>query len=112
MISDYSKENKTLTIKLTEEIDQDTTDKIRRKIDNEIERFSPRKIIFDFSYISFMDSSGIGMILGRYKLAKMLGSNFEIVNVNLRLKKIFDMSGVSRIIQIKEMEDNASEGIV
>lgn len=102
----YSKEDKLLAIKLTEEIDQHTADKIRRKIDDEIERFIPRKVVFDFSDISFMDSSGIGMVLGRYKLVKMLGGDFEIVNVNRLTKKIFDMSGVTRIIKIKEIEEN------
>lgn len=102
MISEYSKKDNLLTIKLTEEIDQHTTDKIRRKLDNEIERFIPRKVIFDFSNISFMDSSGIGMVLGRYKLIKMLGGNLEIINVNKITKKIFDMSGVTRIISIKQ----------
>lgn len=106
MISEYSKKDRLLTIKLTEEIDQHTTDKIRRKLDNEIERFIPRKVIFDFSNISFMDSSGIGMVLGRYKLIKMLGGNLEIINVNKSTKKIFDMSGITRVISIKTNKSN------
>jgi len=63
VITEYSKENKLLIIQLTEEIDQHTTDKIRRKMDNEIEKCIPRKVLFDFSNISFMDSSGIGLVL-------------------------------------------------
>lgn len=63
VITEYSKENKMLIVKLTEEIDQHTTDKIRRKMDNEIEKYIPRKVLFDFSNISFMDSSGIGLVL-------------------------------------------------
>ena len=106
---DYSKENKELIIKLNEEIDQHTVDNIRRKIDNEIEMYIPKKIIFDFSKINFMDSSGIGMVVGRYKLIKMLGGNMQIVNVNKITKRIFDMSGVSRIIEIKETEDSYNE---
>ena len=92
MISEYKKESRTLILRVTEEIDQCIADKIRRKLDNEIEIYSPKKVIFDFGGMEFMDSSGIGMVLGRYKLVKMLGGNFEIVNVNKRLKKIFDMS--------------------
>lgn len=112
VISEYVKESKTLILKVTEEIDQHTADKIRRKLDNEIEIYSPKNVIFDFSGILFMDSSGIGMVLGRYKLVKMLGGNFEIINVNKRMKKIFDMSGVSRIITIREEEDEHNEQIV
>lgn len=112
MISTYSKEGKVLTFKLTEEIDQHTAVKIRRKVDGDIERFSPRKVIFDFSDILFMDSSGIGMVLGRYKLVKLLGGQFEIINVKKRLKRIFDMSGVSRIIPIQMDEEENNEGII
>lgn len=107
---DFSNEDKLLTFKLTEDIDQHTVEKVRRKMDNEIERYIPRKVVFDFSDISFMDSAGIGMVLGRYKLTKMLDGNLEIVNVNKSMKKIFDMSGVSRIITIVEGEKN--EGII
>ena len=79
-------------------------------MDNEIKGYIPRKVVFDFSNISFMDSAGIGMVLGRYKLAKMLNGNLEIINVNKSMKKIFDMSGVSRIINI--VEEYKNEGVI
>ena len=75
-------------------------------MDNEIKRYIPREVVLDFSSISFMDSAGIGMVLGRYKLAQMLDGELEIINVNKSMKKIFDMSGVSRIINIIEEEKN------
>ena len=110
MIVEFNKEDKNLIFRLTEDIDQHTVEKVRRKMDNEIKGYIPRKVVFDFSNISFMDSAGIGMVLGRYKLAKMLNGNLEIINVNKSMKKIFDMSGVSRIIDIKEEEKN--EGVI
>ena len=110
MIVDFRKEDKSLIFVLTEDVDQHTSEKMRRKMDNEIKRYIPRKVIFDFSNISFMDSAGIGMVLGRYKLIKMLDGNLEIINVNRSMKKIFDMSGVSRIINIIEEESN--EGVI
>ena len=67
MIVEFKKEDKVLIFKLTEDVDQHTSEKIRRKMNNEIKRYIPRKVIFDFSNISFMDSAGIGMVLGRYK---------------------------------------------
>lgn len=79
-------------------------------MDNEIKGYSPRKVVFDFSNIAFMDSAGIGMVLGRYKLAKMLNGSLEIINVNKSMKKIFDMSGVSRIINI--VEEDKNEGVI
>ena len=103
MNSKYIQEDKLLLLEITEEIDHHSTEKIRRKADNEITRFMPRKVIFDFSEVSFMDSAGIGMILGRYKMIKMLGGNLEIINVNKSVKKIFEMSGVTKICSIKDI---------
>lgn len=96
----YKEEDKLLIVKLTEEIDHHTTEKIRRKADYEIERHMPRKTIFDFDQVTFMDSAGIGMIIGRYKMVKMLGGSIEMVHVKPTVKKIFDMCGISKLIKI------------
>lgn len=96
----YDEMDKLLTCQITEEIDHHTTEKIRRILDDEIERYIPKKIVFDFDKVSFMDSAGIGMILGRYKMIRMLGGSIEMINVKSNVKKIFEMSGVHKIIQI------------
>lgn len=105
----YIPKSKELTLKITEEIDEYSTEKLRRKIDNEITRFLPRKVILDFSNVSFMDSAGIGMLLGRYKIIKMLGGNLELANVNKQIEKIFEISGILKIIPlIKNNKENVS----
>ena len=73
MESQYLKEDKQLIFKINEDIDEYVAQKIRRKLDNEIERYMPRKVVFDFDSVTFMDSAGIGLIIGRYKFANMLG---------------------------------------
>lgn len=100
MNSVYLAEDKLLMLEITEEIDHHTTEKIRRKADNEITRYMPRKVIFDFNCVTFMDSAGIGMLIGRYKMIKMLGGILEMTNVKPSIKKIFEMSGVLKIIPI------------
>ena len=97
----YFQEDKMLFFQITEEIDHHFAEEIRRKADYEITRYMPRKIIFDFNKVTFMDSAGIGMLIGRYKVAKMLGSTIEMVNVKPSVKKIFEMSGILKIIPIK-----------
>ena len=96
----YVKKDKSLVIQFTEEIDHHTTEKIRRRADYEIQRYMPKKVLFDFNNVSFMDSSGIGMVVGRYKLLAMLGGSLELANVNQKLEKVFEMSGVLKIIPI------------
>lgn len=100
MESQFVKEDKLLVLKITEEIDHHVAEKIRRMADNEITRYMPRKVVFDFNKVSFMDSSGVGMIIGRYKTATMLGGIVEMKNVNPSVQKVLEMSGVLKIIPI------------
>ena len=96
----YNAEDKLLLFEITEEIDHHTTEKIRRRADYEIQRYMPRKAIFDFGSVSFMDSAGIGLIIGRYKLLSMLGGQLEIINVKPNIEKVLHVSGVLKIISI------------
>ena len=100
MESKFYEKDKLLIFKMTDEIDDHSVQKIRRKADYEIERYMPRKVLFDFDKVSFMDSAGIGMIIGRYKTANMLGGKVEMTNVKPSIKKIFEMSGVLKIIPV------------
>lgn len=104
MNSFYKKEDKQLIFRLDEEIDECEVQKIRRRLDNEIESYMPKEVIFDFSKVSFMDSAGIGLIIGRYKLANMLGGKVQVTNMQEPVKKIFDMSGISKIIEEVQYE--------
>ena len=107
MESKYYNEDKLLILKLTEEIDECTVQKIRRKADYEIERYMPRKVIFDFNSVTFMDSAGIGLIIGRYRIANMLGGTIEIANVTESIRRVLELSGILKIIKITELEEIA-----
>ena len=100
----YFKEEKILMLKITEELDHHAVEKLRRKADYEIERYIPRKVIFDFSNVTFMDSAGIGLILGRYKNVSILGGKLEVVNVTETVNKILVMSGINKVININKEE--------
>ena len=81
MESKFYDEDKLIVFKITDEIDDHSVQTIRRRVDYEIERYMPKKIVFDFDSVTFMDSSGIGLIIGRYKFAKMLGASLELSNL-------------------------------
>lgn len=68
----YNNTDKLLIMEITEEIDHHEVNKIRSRADFEIEKNMPKKVVFDFNKVTFMDSSGIGMLIGRYKLISML----------------------------------------
>lgn len=105
MKTEYIKEDKLLILKITEEIDHHTCEKMRKRADYEIQIHIPKKVIFDFENVNFMDSSGIGMIIGRYKLASMFGGKTSLINVKPAIKKVFEMSGVLKLIQIEETKE-------
>ena len=98
----YIKKDKRLIFEIEEDIDECCVQKIRRRIDNEIQRYMPKEVIFDFSNVSFMDSAGNRLIIGRYKLINMIGGELKIANVNTQIQKIFEMSGLLRLIPVEQ----------
>ena len=92
-------EEKFLMFEFDEEIDEYTSGKIRKRTDYEIQRLMPKKVIFDFKNVGFMDSAGIGLILGRYKNINSYGGNLELINVKDSVKRIFEMSGMKKFIK-------------
>ena len=103
METKFYEKDKLLVLKITEEIDDHNVKKIRGKADYEIERYMPKKVILDFDSVTFMDSAGIGLIIGRYKFTNMLGGKLEVANLTGSVKKIFEMSGILKLIPITEL---------
>lgn len=102
METKYYDEDKLLVFKITEEIDDCQVQKIRRRADYEMERHMPKRVIFDFDCVTFMDSAGIGMIIGRYKFANMLGAKLEVSNLGQSVQRIFEMSGILKLIPVAQ----------
>lgn len=103
MESKFYEDKKMLVFKITDEIDDCSVQKIRRRADYEIERYMPRKVVFDFDSVTFMDSAGIGLIIGRYKFTNMLGGKLEVANLTQSVRKIFEMSGILKLIPVTEL---------
>lgn len=93
--------DKTLTVFLCGEIDHHTAGRIREKTDSEIIKTKPKEIVLDFSDVSFMDSSGVGLVIGRYKLAKSIGIKLAVSGLCNRDKKILMMSGLQNLIEFR-----------
>lgn len=94
-----------LLIQMPKEIDHHESIRIKEKADNYIERKNIKTIVFDFKNTVFMDSSGIGIIVGRYKKISLLGGNVKAIHVNDRIRKILMISGLYKIIDIADGVD-------
>ncbi|MGC4020102.1 MAG: anti-sigma factor antagonist [Muricomes sp.] len=102
----YQVQENCLTIYLPREVDHHNAEDMRKNADALIEQNHIKFVIFDFENTDFMDSSGIGIIMGRYKIIRLLGGEIWAVHTNARIKKILTMSGMTKIMQIYE-EDEA-----
>lgn len=96
----YEQTKQGLIIRLPKEIDHHSVDEIKNKIDKKIEYDCVANIIFDFNNTEFMDSSGIGLLLGRYRMVQYIGGRISVVNVSDNIIKMMRMSGVDKFITI------------
>jgi stage II sporulation protein AA (anti-sigma F factor antagonist) len=94
--------DETLFCKLNGEIDHHTTLPIRIDIDERIESCRPKTVILDFSNVTFMDSSGIGLVMGRYKILNELGGILEVTGLSDNSYKVMRLAGLDRIANIKK----------
>ena len=98
MECEYQIKGTTLRIFLPQELDHHVSARLREEADLMVETHFIRTIIFDFSGTDWMDSSGIGVILGRYKNMKFSGGTVRAEHLNERMYKIFHMSGLDELI--------------
>lgn len=87
--------------RLEGEIDHHNAAGIRECIDDAIENARPKLLTLDFASVSFMDSSGVGLVMGRYKNAARYGGEVEILNLSRAAERIMKMSGLEKLIRIK-----------
>lgn len=90
-----------LTAKIYGEIDHHHAPSIRQKIDSKTESLRPKELHLDFSSVSFMDSSGIGLIMGRYRNVTLIGGKLKVINVPKGLQKIIGLSGIDSLGVLK-----------
>ena len=91
----------TLIAKLIGELDHHNAAGIREQIDNSAELNMPSLLILDFEKISFMDSSGIGLVLGRYRNLSKRGAKMKVTGVSPQIYKVMRLSGIERLMSLE-----------
>jgi stage II sporulation protein AA (anti-sigma F factor antagonist) len=107
LMMDFEVKRDVLIIRLSGELDHHTAEELREKVTDTIERESIRHIVLNLEHLTFMDSSGLGVILGRYKQIKNLGGEMIICSVSPTVKRLFDMSGLFKIVRLENNEQFA-----
>ena len=96
-----------LIVRLAGELDHFCAQSIRRELDSLIADRTVRWLILDFSRLQFMDSSGIGVILGRYRQMRDRGGQVGVIHMNQHIARIFHMSGMDRVIHQLDHQEAA-----
>lgn len=94
----YEVVDNTLIVRFDGELDHHVAKDIRTEIDETIDRQRVKNLIFDLNNMSFMDSSGIGVIIGRYKHITKLGGRVSVIHTTAKIDKIFALAGLYNII--------------
>ena len=102
MFVNFKSENKLLEVFFEEEIDHHSCLLLANLLDDELKKYTPSIVLFNFEKVSFMDSSGIGMLLGRYRKIIRMGGRTEMCSLNSELQRIFEMSGIMKIMPLRE----------
>lgn len=88
-----------LTVSVPKELDHHQANQLKMETDLLIDAYHVRKLVFDFGETEFMDSSGIGVIIGRCRNMGYSGGEVAAKNLNERLKKIFVVSGLQKLVK-------------
>lgn len=94
-----------MTAVLEGDLDHHSAKNMRESIDYEANKKKPKILKLDFGSIQFMDSSGIGLVMGRYKLMKLIGGKLKVINVPKQINRIMKLSG----LEVLGVIENGSE---
>ncbi|NEZ45613.1 anti-sigma F factor antagonist [Clostridium niameyense] len=111
MYLDFQQQENTLIVSLVGELDHHSAEEVRNIIDDRLDRENINKFIMDFSKVTFMDSSGIGVVIGRYKKLSVKNGQIAITNVQEPVKRVFELSGMFKIIKLYDSVEQALENL-
>jgi len=107
MLIEMVRRDRALLLRLQGELDHHSAEQIRRLVDRELGKEGACNLILNLRGLSFMDSSGVGVILGRYRYLERLGGRMVLCNVPKTVRKVLDISGVPKIMPILTSEAGA-----
>ncbi|QGP94051.1 STAS domain protein [Neomoorella glycerini] len=96
----FSMEGKELWVRVKGEVDLESADALRRELEASLDHARPEVLLLDLEGVTFMDSSGLGVILGRYRRLKKQGGRVVICRPQPQVRRLLEISGLSKIMTI------------
>lgn len=106
---DMEVKQEVLCIRLSGELDHHTAESLRTKVTETIEKYHIHHLVLNLEKLTFMDSSGLGVILGRYKQIRLRNGEMVVCSISPPVKRLFEMSGLFKIIKLETSEKFALE---
>lgn len=100
-----------LIVRLAGELDMHIADELRQTVDMNLEANGVKHILFNLDAVTFIDSSGLGVILGRYKKITATGGKVLVAHIQPQVLQIFELSGLLKIIKVYHSEAKALEDL-
>jgi len=104
---DLQVRDQVLCIRLVGELDHHSADTLRTQVADTLDNHLIKHILLNLGELEFMDSSGLGVILGRYKEITSIGGQVVVCSISPPVKRLFDMSGMFKIIRLEDNEVTA-----
>lgn len=101
----------TLITHIEGELDHHAAEEIRTEIDRKIDQQGIKNLLFDLKGMNFMDSSGIGLVIGRYKRVNKIGGQVAVIHMNKRIERIFKMSGLLQLVKAFDSKQQAIDNL-
>ena len=98
-------------IKLSGDIDHHSVEGLRAMLDDLIDAMDEKKLVLEFSRVGFVDSSGVGMLIGRYKKMQLRGAQLCVSAVSPQVDKLFSLCGVYQVIAKEEVSQHLKKGM-
>ena len=108
---EFDEKDKLLNLEVEEEIDHHMAEILRRNADYEIQRRSPKTVVFDFNNVYFMDSAGIGLIMGRYRKIHEKGRIY-VAGAGEGISRILLISGLHKLVVVSSDVNDAAKKIL
>ncbi|MET1031791.1 anti-sigma F factor antagonist [Domibacillus tundrae] len=100
-------QGKVLIIRLTGELDHYYSEQVKEFTEQQIDANQSQHLIWNLSGLPFMDSSGLGVILGRYRQVNEMGGSVTVCGLNTQVKRLFQLSGLFKIMYVDQTEQEA-----
>ena len=98
MVLNVAKHDNSLVVYLRGELDHHSAAQVRKELDALLEDESITELVLDLGGLEFMDSSGIGVLLGRYKKLSARGGQLKVMNICRQVQKVFEISGLFKLL--------------